>query len=65
LRLLLADIRDAITTAMRTRRSRMTTSLRSSAQLTAEKQGLRKVAELDDKELDRAVFRALRQHALH
>ncbi len=43
----------------------MTTSLRSSAQLTAEKQGLRKVAELDDKELDRAVFRALRQHALH
>jgi hypothetical protein len=65
LRLLLADIRDAITTAVRTRRSRMTTSLRSSAQLTAEKQGLRKVAELDDKELDRAVFRALRQHALH
>jgi hypothetical protein len=33
--------------------------------LNAEKQYLRKVAGMDEEELDRAVSRALRQHALH
>ena len=65
-RLMLADIRDAITTVIGAHQEIADDDLAQivRAMLNAEKQYLREVAGLDDDELDRAASRALRQHAL-
>ena len=66
-RLMLADIRDAITTVIGADEEIADDDFVQivNAMLYAEKQYLRKVAGLDDEELDRAASRALRRHALH
>ena len=66
-RLMLADIREAITTVIGADQEIADADVAQivGAMLHAEKRYLRKVSGLDDEELDRAVSRALRRRALH